>query len=166
MSVPEPSNREVVDRFVKALFSGDFDAQDEYLADEVVEDFPQSGERIRGRANRRAMGENYPGRAEREFAPGKPGRIVGDDRWILTPAMSLVRVTGSGDSFVVTSELRYPNGELWQTVQLIEFRAGRIVKLTSYFAAPFAPPEWRAKWVEPIPPSTEGAPEPRGRTGA
>jgi ketosteroid isomerase-like protein len=151
--VSEPTNREIVDRFVKALFSGDFDTQDQFLAEGVIEDFPQSGERIRGKANRRAIGENYPGRAEREFAPGTSGTVVGDDRWILTPAMSLVRVTGSGDRFVVTSELRYPNGELWQLVQLIDFHAGTIVKLTSYFAAPFEAPAWRAKWVDSIPPA-------------
>ncbi len=165
MTVADLTNREIVDRFVKALFSGDFDTQDQFLADDVVEDIPQSGERVRGRANRRTIGENYPGRAEREFAPGKSGAVVGDDRWILTPAMSLARITGSGDRFVATNELRYPNGELWQTVLLIEFRAGKIVKLTAYFAAPFEPPAWRAKWVEAIPPTDPGRVSGGGGTG-
>lgn len=147
----ELTNRDIVERFMQVLATSDFGVQDQYLADDIVEDWPQSGERIRGRANRRAVGENYPGRAERDFGPGKVGAVVGDDQWVMTPVMSLVRINGSGERYTATGQIAYPNGELWHLIQLIEFRGGKIVKLITYFAAPFEAPAWRAKWVERMP---------------
>jgi hypothetical protein len=44
----------------------------------------------------------------------------------------------------VAGRIRYPNGEEWHLVQLVELRDGLIWRLTSYFAAPFEAPEWRA----------------------
>jgi hypothetical protein len=32
----------------------------------------------------------------------------------------------------------------------MEFRGDRVQRETHYFADPFEPPEWRAKWVESI----------------
>jgi limonene-1,2-epoxide hydrolase len=146
--VTELTNREVVERFIEAMNGADFDRADQHLADDLVEDYPQSRERIRGRVNRRAVVENYPGRAEREFVPGKVGAVVGDDQWVMTPAMSLVRLNGSGERFTATGELVYPNGEKWHVVQLFELRGGKIAKMTTYFAPPFEPAPYRAKFVE------------------
>jgi ketosteroid isomerase-like protein len=149
--VAELTNREVVEYFTKAMNANDIDRAEDYLADDFVEDYPQSGERIRGRANRRAVIENYPGRSERGFEPGRFGIVVGDDQWVMTPAMSLVRINGSGERFTATGEINYPNGETWQIVQLIELRGGKIAKITTYFAAPFEPAPYRAKFVERMP---------------
>ena len=147
----ELTNREIVERFIESLTAPDVSVGDQYLAEDLVEDYPQSGERIRGRANRKAIFDNYPGRAQRDFGPGKVRTIVGDDQWIMTPAMSLLRINGSGERFTSTGLITYPNGETWHIIQLIEFRGGKIVKLTTYFAAPFEAPAWRAKWVERMP---------------
>jgi len=147
--VPELTNRQIVDRFMEAGTNNQIDIQEQCLAEDVIEDYPQSGERIRGRTNRRALIENYPGRAEREWS-GKAGTIVGDDQWVMTPAMSLVRINGSGERFTATALINYPNGETWHIIQLIELRGGKIAKLTTYFAEPFEAPAWRAKWVERV----------------
>lgn len=147
----ELTNREIVDRFIHAMSRNDIDLADQCLADDMVEDFPQSGERIRGRVNRRAVLENYPGRAEREFGPGKIGTVVGDDQWVMTPAMSLVRISGSGERFTATGQITYPNGETWHIIQLLELRGGKIVRMTTYLAAPFEAAAWRAQWVERMP---------------
>jgi len=32
----------------------------------------------------------------------------------------------------------------------MEFRSGKVVHETQYFADPFAAPEWRSRWVEKI----------------
>ena len=48
----EPSGRAVVERFAKAIQDKDFDAQAALIADDYVEEMPQWGERVRGRANR------------------------------------------------------------------------------------------------------------------
>ncbi|HEV2011837.1 MAG TPA: nuclear transport factor 2 family protein [Candidatus Limnocylindria bacterium] len=147
----ELTNREVIEQFIEAMSASDLDRAEQYLADDLVEDYPQSGERIRGRANRRAVVENYPGRAERDFAPGTVGTLVGDDRWVMTPSMNLVRLNGSGERFTATGQIRYPNGELWHVIQLIELRGGKIAKMTTYFAAPFEAAAYRAKFVERMP---------------
>lgn len=145
------TNREVVEQFAQAMNTGDLDRAEQFLAEDVVEDYPQSGERIRGRANRRAVVENYPGRAESKIVPGKIGPIVGEDPWVMTPTMSLVRLNGSGERFTATGEIIYPNGDVWHLIELIELRDGKIAKITTYFAAPFPPAEYRAKFVERTP---------------
>jgi ketosteroid isomerase-like protein len=149
--VAELTNREVVERFAEAMKVGDLDHAWEYLAEDVVEDYPQSGERIRGRANRRAVVENYPGWADRHSAPGTVGVVVGDDQWVMTPTMSLLRLNGSGERFTATGQIVYPDGSRWHIVQLIELRGGKIAKLITYFAAPFDPAPYRAGFVERIP---------------
>ena len=48
-------NRTVVEQFVQAMIKNDVEAQDRLLSDDFVEDYPQSGEHIRGKDNRRAI---------------------------------------------------------------------------------------------------------------
>ena len=55
------TNREVVERFVQGLIARDLDVQAEVCASDMVVEYPQSGERIRGWANVRAVADNYPG---------------------------------------------------------------------------------------------------------
>jgi ketosteroid isomerase-like protein len=147
----ELTNREIVERFVQAQASRDPGLGDEYIAEDVVEDYPQSGERIRGRANRNAIFENYPGRAEHDFGSAHVRTVVGEDQWVMTPTLSLLRINGAGERYTGTGLITYPNGEVWHLVQLIEMRGGKIAKLITYFAAPFEAPAWRAKWVERTP---------------
>lgn len=147
----ELTNREIVERFIHSMTTFNFDIADQCLADDFVEDYPQSGERILGRANRRAVIENYPGRTEHEFIQGKVRAVVGDDQWVMTPSMSLVRINGSGERFTTTGKITYPNGETWHIVQLLELRAGKIARMTTYLAEPFEAAAWRAKWVERLP---------------
>ena len=150
----ELTNREIVERFVQAQATADPGLGDEHIAEDLIEDYPQSGERIRGRANRRAIFDSYPGRAEQEFGPNAVRTVVGDDQWVMTPAMTLARINGSGERFTATGLIRYPNGETFHLIQLIELRGGKIARLTTYFAAPFEAPAWRARWVERMPDAT------------
>ena len=147
----ELTNREVVERFVQAQATSSAGLGDEYIAEDLIEDYPQSGERIRGRANRRAIFENYPGRGAQDFGPNQVRNVVGDDQWVMTPAMTLARVSGSGERYTASGLITYPNGDQWHLVQLIELRGGKIARLVTYFAAPFEAPAWRAKWVERMP---------------
>ena len=63
-------NRTTVDQLMQAMAANDVEAQERLLSDDILEEYPQSGERIRGKENRRAILENYPGghtsRGERE----------------------------------------------------------------------------------------------------
>lgn len=143
-----PSSREVVDRYARSLEEIDLDAQDALLHDDLVSVFPQSGERIVGRENRRAMIENYPGSGERPMA-GTVRQIVGaEEQWLLGPSFNITHITGSSEEFAVAGTITYPNGELWHTVELLKLRDGKIAHITAYFAQPFDPPAWRSQWVE------------------
>jgi SnoaL-like domain len=133
------NNRLKLERYLK----GKLDAAQEYELrhEDVVIDMPQSGERIRGRDNMKAMQDAYPG----------------------PPKVTMRRIVGSGDVWVVEARSDY-NGRIYQVANIIEFREGKIIRETRYYADPFEAPAWRAQWVEPIEPensTSEMDPEPR-----
>jgi ketosteroid isomerase-like protein len=129
-------NRTTVDQLIQAMGTNDIEAQERLLSDDIVEEYPQSGERIHGKENRRAIMENYPGGTPRETSAKSANRA---------PV-----ITGAGDRFTAAGQVTYPNGETWHIVSLIEFRDGKISKITSYFGAPFEAPAWRAPYVEKV----------------
>jgi ketosteroid isomerase-like protein len=147
----QPSNREVVEAFVRAVEAKDLDAQCALLADDFVDEMPQSGERTRGRENWRRIVEAYPGGIGTTDAAGK--RIIGsEDRWVMTPNFSALRIEGSGDTYTYVGTVRYSGGDIWQVIAIAEVRDGKIARTTTWYAAPFDAPEWRAAIVERFPP--------------
>ena len=141
------TNRQVVERYIEALVARDLDLQAEVCANDMVIEYPQSGERIRGWANVRAAHDNYPGGLPREVA----GKVVGsEDKWVVGPSFNVLRIEGTGDTYTLLGSARYPDGKIWQVMSLIELRAGKIAKTTDVFGAPLDAPPWRSKWVEPI----------------
>ena len=141
-----PENRELINRFYDALNSRRFDQISELVDPDVVQEWPQSGERIKGLKNFRAVMENYP-----DLPSVKPWSVSGtEDKWVLTPSWTPLRITGSGDVYTVESRITYANGEVWSGVSVVEFRNGKASKMTEYFAAPFPAAEWRSSWVEQI----------------
>jgi hypothetical protein len=98
---------------------------DRIYDDDVVVEYPQSGERILGRRNLRALREAYPGKV----------------------AFDVRRIRGRGDLWVTEYVITY-DGRPVHTVSVMEFREGKVVRETLYFADPFEAPEWRAEWVE------------------
>ena len=121
----EGENRATIDVYLKAFESKDMRLLDQVYTDDAVQEWPQSGERIVGKANIRAINENYPG----------------------LPNATIRRVSGSGDVWTVETVLDY-GGEIYNAVSVLEFRKGRVARQTDYFASPFPPPEWRSQWVE------------------
>ncbi|MGY0235501.1 nuclear transport factor 2 family protein [Longispora urticae] len=122
----ERENRRILER----LFGGDgimaLSAEDEYAvrAEDYVMDMPQSGERIVGRDAMREMQEAYP-------AP---------------PSIRVRRIVGDGDLFVMEAVSDY-GGDIYHVSNIVEFRDGRIVRETRYYAAPFPAPDWRSRWT-------------------
>lgn len=136
--------RELIERYLKAITERRFDDAVELLNSDIVMEWPQSGERIKGTENVLAIMENYP-----EMPSVGIKRVVGsEDQWVLTPTWKPLRITGTGDTYTVESRINYPNGEIWSGVSILEFRDGKVSKATEYFAAPFPPAEWRSRWVE------------------
>ena len=146
----QPSNREIVDEFVRAIEAKDIDAQCALLADDFVDEMPQSGERTRGRENYRKIFENYPGGIGTTTAEGR--RIIGsEDRWVITPAFNSLRIEGSGDTYTYVGRVRYADGSDWQMIAIVQLRDGKIVRSTTWYAAPFEAPDWRTGFVERFP---------------
>ena len=146
----QPSNREIVDAFVRAIEAKDLDAQLALMADDFVDEMPQSGERTRGRENYRRIFENYPGGVGTAEAEGK--RIIGsEDRWVMTPTFAALRVEGSGDTYTYVGTITYGGGDVWQVIVIVQLRDGKLARSTSWYAAPFEAPDWRAPFVERFP---------------
>jgi hypothetical protein len=59
--VSEQQNRETLERYFETFERQEPVAFVEFLHDDYIEEFPQSGERIHGKDNRRKIAENYPG---------------------------------------------------------------------------------------------------------
>jgi len=53
--VPEQENRDTLERFLEAFEQRDLDAVDDLVHNDYVEEYPQSGERIRGKDNWRKI---------------------------------------------------------------------------------------------------------------
>ena len=118
-------NRQAVELLWQLMEKQDWDAAGALLHDDFVQEWPQSGERIRGRENSMAVNKNYPG----------------------YPTMTMRRALGGGE--VVTSEVTLDyGGKVYHGVSIYEFRDGKISSETDYFAEPFEAPAWRAQWVE------------------
>ena len=107
--------------------------------------WPQSGERVHSTENFAEIIRNYPGGVPKT----EVARIVGaEDRWVVTAGDTVMKVVGSGDFWWAEWRVTYPNGEIYMAVTLIELRDGLVFHETTYWAAPFDAPDWRAPWVE------------------
>jgi len=112
----------------QASAAGDINAEHNIYDDDVICDYPQSGERIFGRINLQAL---------RGHHPGKPS------------GFRVRRILGKGDIWVTEYTINYQE-KLAYTVSIMEFRDDKVIHETQYFADPFEAPAWRSQWVEPI----------------
>ena len=143
----EASNQEVVRRYFDAHKAHDYDTVATLRHPDWIEEWPQSGERVRGSANDRAIMDSWPG----GLPEAEEIRLVGsEDRWVVTPGLTVQRIVGSGDFWWADGPANYPDGSRWFAAVLLELRGGRIVHETWYFAPPLEAPAWRARWVERI----------------
>jgi ketosteroid isomerase-like protein len=122
-------NRELVERFWRAMNTNDWQAVGALLHDDYTLDWPQSGERIRGRDHFAAVNAHYP-------AAG---------RWRFTPNRVVADASGAASDVTVTDGVRSD-----RALSFFAFRDGRIWRMTEYWPEPFAAPAWRARWVEPM----------------
>jgi ketosteroid isomerase-like protein len=137
-------NRAIVERYFASL-PADLDTLTSLQHPDFVEEWPQSGERIRGSENFKAIQGRY------SDTTSESRRIIGtEDRWTLAATFTPVRVFGAGDTFTALTVARYPDGSEYDVISILELRDQLIWKVTSFFAAPFEAPAWRAEWVERI----------------
>jgi len=127
--VDEHEIRTAIDRHWAASTAGDQVAEHDIYHDDVVCEYPQSGEIIRGRDNLQALRSHHPGRPS-DFTAR--------------------RIVGEGDLWVTEYQINY-GGTRAFTVSIMEFRDGKVAHETQYFADPFEAPAWRAQWVTRAP---------------
>ena len=117
--------REALDRHRAASDANDFDVEHDIHREDALLEYPQSGERIRGRRNIQASRRAQPNR--------KRFRVR--------------RIVGAGDLWVTEFILAY-DGRPSYSVSVMEFVDGKVARETQYFADPFEPGPSRARWVE------------------
>jgi ketosteroid isomerase-like protein len=123
---PDRATRELIERFFDASERGDLVALEALVDDDMLMEWPQSGERFRGRAN--VLGAMAAVEIRPQFA-GQP------------------RLIGSGAIWVLMVPLRYGE-EILQYVAILEVEGGRIRRATGYWGAPFPPQEARARYLD------------------
>jgi hypothetical protein len=141
-------NARLLADFIATLDSDDLRRLDKFLAADVVMEWPQSRERVRGIDNFRAILSEYPGRNAAGFQ-SEPILVAGEEpHYVMTPTFNLVRVQGSGDSPIFVAKLRYPDGSTWWMIGFCTIRDDKIARQIAYFAPEYPAPDWRAGWVE------------------
>ena len=121
--------RAALDRHWAASDANDFETEHLIYRDDAVLDYPQSGERTRGRKNIQGQRASQPNKKR----------------------FSIRRIIGSGDLWVTEFILTY-DGKPSYTVSIMEFREDKVARETQYFADPFVAPAFRAQWVERMDP--------------
>ena len=124
----DASTRARLEQHWAASESGDIDTEHAIYADDAVLDYPQSGERFRGRAKIKAQRGGHP--AERHF--------------------TVLRISGSGDLWVNECVITY-DGAPTYSVSVMELAGDMVTHETQYFADPFPAPASRAALAEPVP---------------
>ncbi len=111
----------------EASESGDLDTEHAIYAEDAILDYPQSGERFRGRSRIQAQRGGHP--AERHF--------------------TVLRILGGGDVWVSECVITY-DGVPTYSVSVMEITGGLATHETQYFADPFPASPARAALAEPI----------------
>ncbi len=125
---PDSRTRAAIEKHWRASESEDTEAEHAIYATDAILDYPQSGERFRGRATISAQRGGHP--ASRHF--------------------TVQRIAGSGNLWVSECVITY-DGVPTCSVSIMEFAHERVAHETQYFADPFGAPAWRAALAEPMP---------------
>src|SRR6201996_8303048 len=125
---PEADVRAQLQQHWEASESGEIDTEHAIYADDAILDYPQSGERFRGRARIQAQRGGHP--AERHF--------------------TVLRIRGGGGLWVSEVVITYDDAPTY-SISIMEFAGVQVSHETQYFADPFPAADWRKPLAEPIP---------------
>ena len=128
MTDRDAGTRARIEQHWAASEQGDTSTEHAIYADDAILDYPQSGERFRGRSRIAAQRGGHP--AERHF--------------------TVLRIRGGGDLWVSECVITY-DGAPSYSVSVMEFAGDQVTHETQYFADPFPAPASRAALAEPIP---------------
>jgi hypothetical protein len=125
MSLGNPTVEAALKRHWEASDAGDLAVEHEIYREDAVLDYPQSGERIRGRST------------IRESRAAQPS----------TKRFAVRRIVGDGSLWITEYILTYDNIPSY-VVSIMEFSDGLVAWETQYFAGSFDPGPSRALLVE------------------
>jgi len=125
--MPDGAKAELVKNFWALMGTNDFRSVGSVLADDFVLDWPQSGERIRGRDNYAAMNEQYPA----------------NGRWTFT----INRIVGNDDEAVTDVSLT-DGVQQARVISFFTISNGKISRMVEFWPEPFPAPENRSHLVE------------------
>jgi hypothetical protein len=117
--------REALNRHWAASDANDFEVEHDIYREDALLEYPQSGERIRGRHNIQASRTAQPN-AKR---------------------FKVRRIVGTGNLWVTEFIITY-DGRPSYSVSVMEFLGGKVARETQYFGDPFEPGPSRAHLVE------------------
>lgn len=141
-------NRAVLERTMDVISKGQYDLLGELLHPDFVQEMPQSHERVVGIENFRKILENLPGPGTR-LTMVEEAHIAGaEERFVMTPTFTVVRVEGVGDELTSYVKAKYPDGSDWYIVTFSTYKDGKMLKRVDFYAPFYDAPEWRADWVE------------------
>ena len=112
-----------LDQHWAASDADDFEMEHRIYHEDAVLEYPQSGERTRGRRNIQGQRTSQPNKKRFSIR-----RIIGGDLWVT--------------EFILSYD-----GKPSYTVSIMEFRGDKVARETQYFADPFVAPASRAQWV-------------------
>src|ERR1700678_4719200 len=117
--------RAVLDQHWAASDANDFETEHLIYHEDAVLDYPQSGERTRGRSNIQGQRASQPNKKR----------------------FTVRRIIGGGDLWITEYILTY-DGKPSYTVSIMEFKGDKVMRETQYFADPFEAGASRAQWAE------------------
>jgi ketosteroid isomerase-like protein len=117
--------RAALDQHWAASDANDFETEHRIYHEDAVLEYPQSGERFRGRCNIQNQRANQPNKKR----------------------FTIQRIIGGGDLWVTEFTLTY-DGKPFYTLSIMEFTGDKVARETQYFADPFVAPASRAQWAE------------------
>jgi len=117
--------RQELNRHWAASDANDFDTEHDIYREDALLEYPQSGERIRGRHDIQASRAAQPN----------------------SKRFKVRRIVGSANLWVTEFILFY-DGRPSFSVSVMEFMDGKVARETQYFGDPFEPGPSRAQWVE------------------
>jgi hypothetical protein len=131
---------EMVERIRASYGADDMEAlaraQYEMAGDDFVQEFPQSGERFRGRDRIAEMNASYAAQTG------------------TSPKAKLRRILKPGEAWIIEGTIDYGDGTPVSAISIIEVGSdGKVARQTDYFANPFEAPAWRSQYAEKMEPA-------------
>ena len=123
------TNKQILENFWATMATNDFYAAAQLLHEEYTLEWPQTGERIRGREHFALINTHFPAEGLWRFTVNS---LVAEDDIVVSDVS-------------VTDGRRQDRAITYSTI-----RDGRIWRQVEFWPEPSDAPAWRAEWVEKI----------------